>query len=628
MLNFRLAFFHSSHTIIGVNGGDSIGKFKKIFQESDGNAPILVAEHWIPNMERIPYTASQLQATMEAMKVVARFIAEDPNCKVEYNNQGVAMANMEKKTIFIPRIGEMNYEELMKLRRWTYHEAGHIIETQLTKKDEAALSDGKNLNKVLHGLWNAVEDVRMELALYKRQPGIPEVFEWGMDYNNKKNGALFTEGFTDKRGKLWEAECAMMFTARNRVPSWTMGPEAQWYFDTGMPIFKKVKNAKNASDSLKIAKEIYELLKTRLKEEQEKKKEEKEKDKEGDDGEEQKIPLPDNDNEFPGDLDEEDVEEVLKKAIEGGKDFNEQLKEEIEKLAKERPFNGYTACTDNDEFLVPQIGDHDSYTRLRMKMNSSISGMCRNLEQALRSMMNSRRFTHLDHGKVDMKKLTAIGKNLSRQVFYRLQPGDKLDTAVVMCIDESGSMDNYGQVQLLVIALSETLTKIGVPFEIFGASTKYGQGNAPNLNGFTRTNPITYRIYKTFGEHWERVKERTLSIYARHHHIDGEVVQFSGMRLAGRLEKRKIVFSLSDGSPCGGQSMDSELGSNLIRVCNRLRLSGTEVYGFGIGTEAPSDYYGKENFVYLEDAEKMSETFFRNFASIITKGRYNFSVVR
>ena len=253
--------------------------------------------------------------------------------------------------------------------------------------------------------------------------------------------------------------------------------------------------------------------------------------------------------------------------------------------------------------------------------------MSRALEQALRSLARVRKNSYLEHGKIDMRRLTVIAKSMSKKVFFEKKNGEALNTAVSIVIDESGSMSNcHLQMQLLALALGETLDKIGVPFEIIGASTMGRGFGMTNLEGFTRTNPIRWKIYKVFGENWNAVKERVTHIHHYNNHIDGEVVQFAASRLATRPERRKVILSLSDGEPCGGQGNDPEMAANLIRVCERCRKSGIEVYGFGVGTESPKAYYGQKNFIFLPksgDASglDMSLPFFVSLAQIITQGK-------
>jgi hypothetical protein len=63
------------------------------------------------------------------------------------------------------------------------------------------------------------------------------------------------------------------------------------------------------------------------------------------------------------------------------------------------------------------------------------------------------------------------------------------------------------------------------------------------------------------------------------------------------------------------------MAQQLKNVCNRLRKEGTEVYGFGIGTQNPAKYYGEDFFVYLDSIEAMGVKFFQRFASILTNGK-------
>jgi cobalamin biosynthesis protein CobT len=251
------------------------------------------------------------------------------------------------------------------------------------------------------------------------------------------------------------------------------------------------------------------------------------------------------------------------------------------------------------------------------------ASMTRALEQALRSICRCKREGYKRQGRIDHKRLTAISKGLSREVFFKVRDGQNLECAVEIIIDESGSMGNYREVRLLAIAIGEALSAIGVPFEITGTTTKHGWGSygCPPLDGMTRTNPIIYNHYVKFGEAWQSVRHRLIHTGAHVHNIDGEAIEYCAFRLASRKERRKIIFSLSDGSPCGGQGTDSHLGQNIKRVCEKARKNGMEVYGFGVNTMEPRRFYGDEFFVYLEDATTMDQVFIRKFAQVVTGGR-------
>ena len=60
---------------------------------------------------------------------------------------------------------------------------------------------------------------------------------------------------------------------------------------------------------------------------------------------------------------------------------------------------------------------------------------------------------------------------------------------------------------------------------------------------------------------------------------------------------------------------------NLKRVCDRVRKQGIDVFGFGLGTDKPGDFYSDKWFVYLKDVLNMGQEFVREFSRIITEGK-------
>lgn len=301
--------------------------------------------------------------------------------------------------------------------------------------------------------------------------------------------------------------------------------------------------------------------------------------------------------------------------------------EDLEEFFKNLPAidKEYTSRRDLDRHSSPTTKEDDktTYRQRLSQVSVTVSSMTRALEQALRSLSMCRKNPYLRAGNIDRNRLVAIAKNLSKEVFYRTQDGMKLDVAVAIIIDESGSMGNFYEVQLLAMAIGEALNSIGIPFEIIGATTAYCgfSYRMEPLNGFTRTNPIVYNHYKHFAEKWGSVRERIIYTGAHSHNVDGEVVEYAAFRLAQRKERRKVLFSLSDGEPCAGHGNDSEMCANLKRVCQRVRKHGIEVYGFGIGTDSPRTFYGKEWFIKLDSVEKMGADFVRSFVKIVTEGR-------
>jgi cobaltochelatase CobT len=327
----------------------------------------------------------------------------------------------------------------------------------------------------------------------------------------------------------------------------------------------------------------------------------------------------------------EQIENEMAEELQG-ETLAERLQKELQKLVAEADRNGeYTSIRDNDEFKTPETrpSDAQQYEERLKTVAPMVMQMVRSLEQAIRTLTMAKRATHMPRGKLDMHRLVPMVTGLDKRVFYRKEEGKALDVAVSIVIDESGSMrgGEADAVQAMAMALGEVLDQLHIPFEIIGSTTKYLRGNVniPALNGLDRTNPIVQTLFKTYNENWKLVRPRILKSGSHNHNVDGEVVEAAAKRLLGRREKRKIVFSLSDGQPDAGHMNSRAMGEHLKNVCGKARKVGVEVYGFGIGTSQPALYYGEKNFVHLDRIENLGQKFIAEFAAIISKGQLTFA---
>jgi cobalamin biosynthesis protein CobT len=311
-----------------------------------------------------------------------------------------------------------------------------------------------------------------------------------------------------------------------------------------------------------------------------------------------------------------------------GQDLNERANDEIAKALKDVEQSGqqlYTSRRDVDEHRTPNGGEIEKqqFAKVCDKMQNEVAAMTMALEQALRALTRCRKDQFMRSGRLDNSRMVEIAKNLSKEIFYQTRKGKELSTAVAIIIDQSGSMGCYAEIRDLTILLGECLSRLDIPFEVIGTTTKYecGDRGLPARDGFTRTNPIVYDHFKNFEEQWMVVRQRMMHLGSFKHNIDGEAVEYAAKRVSMRPETRKIVFSLCDGCPCGGQHNDSDLGQNIVNVSKNARKAGIEIYGVGIGTEAPASYYGAENFIELNDGEGKGQQFVTAFAKILTNGQ-------
>ena len=658
---------------------------------------------------------------------------------VWHDEKIVPNADPDKGVVNLPRLAcaeGFTQEELTVLRGNTDHEIGHC-------KESVGVSRRQWPKGPLFGIWNAIEDRRMERAFSKEWPGIRSTFRDALGIANRKIGGNILDG--KEYPPLWEALAAMSFQSEGEAPTWKLTDKADHYYQAGYATFSEWRECETARDALDLAKRLHAVLNQANKDWQEKQDDgqgqgsgdgederdgqdgqpgekksddsdgeggqdaggqdagepagesdeegdkdagdgsgaggSKELDDDGDDsgdsedgqsggggsdddgdgqgdgasggGEPDEGGEPDRHDgaeghggggrgpggghrdELPDDEDvdrgltPEDVERAIAEDMDGDNPIDlvkgEIVVEAMERVERDAWSSGaspYTALRHTDEHTVP-AGDRDEFMALRKSIQTSVFALTRMLEQALRAMASCRRLRGKRSGRLDATRLVHVAKSLSRDVFERKRLGSKLDTAVVLVIDESGSMWACREIGKVVAAMGEAMSACNIPFEIVGATTKYSGGarRCPCLDGFTRTNPVVYMHYKSFGERWAGVAHRIVEIAARKHHIDGEVVEHGAARLLGRRESRKVVISLSDGDPCGGQGNDRELASNLVRVCKRAREAGVEVYSLSIDTTTPARYYGKENSVVMKKGDDFGKEFARNFVKILTDGR-------
>jgi hypothetical protein len=674
----------------------------------------------------------------DAMSVIAKWMGKNYGLNVVFHNGTAVDADIFKGVIRIPKLAcssGLTDEALTLLRGRVYHEAGHIANTKLDKSDYP--------KGVLFEILNAIEDRRMERWIGDEYPGAKMVFAENSKYYNRKIANDVAEGKVN--APLWEALVAMGFQSEGLMPQWRLSEKAQMYFDAGYDTFCKWKGLRNAKGSLKLAKELFDILKD-AHEEYKQQGDEGDGDENGEpqeggnaqqggepqkgepqegEGEPQTGSPTDFDNEEnekngagqPGDEEEdeegegaggseetdEDGEEDATGASKGDDDAaegaesdaeedgagaskdedsddgatatetadndeknkydtnyeeqkggttKERTPEEDDELEKEMQDEAdgkgldeyqqedidealdeldpadkkYLSRRDLDEHNIIEGDERDKeiFKRDRAEVAVAVASMVRALEQAMRARTRCRKNQFMRSGKIDKTRLTQIAKSLSKEVFYQHQKGEKLETAVEIIIDESGSMSYYREVRQVAIAVSESLAQLNIPFEVTGSTTKYGGGDSriADRNGLSRTNPIVYDHFKLFSQQWVNVCHNMSKTRSWMHNVDGEVVEYAARRLLDRPESRKVVIVLSDGLPDAGHGNGPEMGRNITRTCERARQAGIEVYAFGLDTRDPAKFYGHDNFVYLPSGEALGPKFAAEFCAIVSGGRF------
>ena len=306
-----------------------------------------------------------------------------------------------------------------------------------------------------------------------------------------------------------------------------------------------------------------------------------------------------------------------------GEDMDTILEKELQKMIKEAQadFGEYTAYTAEDEIIKAEKKP-DNFNKAYSTIAGAISMLASHLEQSLRTQSRCRNIGNRDKGYLDRNALPMLAKNLTKNVFYTKRQGISLDTTVSILIDESGSMwGAHEYCRSMAIAIAEVLERLNVKFEILGHTTGQTYQLAyEDKQHFNRVTKMMLFEHKNFNESYRNEKYRLGSIHHYNCNIDGEALLATFKRAIEQKSNRHIILVLSDGEPSGAKSGGERHLTNAVQYC---RKNGCEVYAFGIGTDEPEKYYGKDSFIYLPSINDLNGQFFRKLSNIIINGRMN-----
>lgn len=277
------------------------------------------------------------------------------------------------------------------------------------------------------------------------------------------------------------------------------------------------------------------------------------------------------------------------------------------------------------------------YDRLKAGTATETNKMRKKIERALLSMKERVWRGGHEDGALDPRAL-AKAMTGRENVYRKKGMGEDFDTAVLICVDASGSMQGKKDVaQQSLIALSEVLDRIGVPFavtawntdslcvtdgthgvefaghgsevydnyrkagrEAHNAAHEAGKGRPSHL----RLQPVTVYELKSFEDNL-KVAQPYIAGYG---HLVGSgntdadsILNAYNRLLKDRPEKRKVMLVLSDGATCGTTFHDDDV--RLKYVCEQLE-NECEMIGIGVLDESVKEYY--TNWVVCQSLDELA----------------------
>lgn len=291
---------------------------------------------------------------------------------------------------------------------------------------------------------------------------------------------------------------------------------------------------------------------------------------------------------------------------------------------------GYQVFTDEFDEIIDAASLHERGELIRLrtlldnhigKLSNIVGRLSSRLQRRLLAKQNRGWEFDREEGLLDTSRLSRIIINPLNTLSFKCEKEIKLRDTVVSClIDNSGSMRGRPILLAAITAdmMARTLERCGVKVEILGFTTRAWKGGharerwlvsgQPSQPG--RLNDLRHIVYKSADTPWRRAR-LGLGLMLREgllkENIDGEALLWAYRRLCVRLEQRKILIVISDGTPVDDATLSANSGSileqHLRQVIAEIEDSGrVELSAIGIGHDV-TRYYRRA--LTLVDADQL-----------------------
>lgn len=287
--------------------------------------------------------------------------------------------------------------------------------------------------------------------------------------------------------------------------------------------------------------------------------------------------------------------------------------------------------TEGDHVEEIKDGDKQQYRTFMQKAIAMVAVMKRKLTRAMLSSAVSSWEPDKLRGKVNPRAAHRVALGTSKRVFRQRVEAEKLDTAVQMMIDHSGSMygDKLQLAAMTAIILGEICHQLGISFSVCGFSTDEGydgrrrweKASPEEREIYSRWDNQWIGMYKDFDDSWPHSCHKLINMvrHSKNNTYDGESLKLGAQRLLQRREKRKILFWLNDGEPCptGVDSRQAlvEFTAQAAKEVEKL----VEVVAFGIMTDSVKQFY--KNWVQVNTIEELPKICLNQLTQLLVKGR-------
>lgn len=274
--------------------------------------------------------------------------------------------------------------------------------------------------------------------------------------------------------------------------------------------------------------------------------------------------------------------------------YEEELSEELQKEAdKIRYGNAHRGVHVNVNRMCYVHPDYmETYQKAAPPLLLISKRLQKQIMQILKDFKEGGKLDNLPMG----KRMTV--RNAYRndgRLFYKLKlPNDRIDIAVAILNDESGSMCSCNRItyaRSASIILHDFCKGLGIPVAIYG---------------HTEIDDVELYAYAEFDSIDNKDQYRLMDMSARAGNRDGAALRYVAERLMTRPEAIKLLILISDGQPAADGYYGTEAEADLRGIKKEYTSKGIQLFAAAIGDDKPNiqRIYG-DGFLDISNLEKL-----------------------
>lgn len=614
---------------------------------------------------------------MHEMQTTSSILGRNAGIDVVFEGK---QAKTDGKTIYLPSMPqehELTKEQVLTMRGYVDHEAGHIRHSDMDRIMEFYDRCQNNDKEKLQFLHNAVEDVWMEDQVMQEYPG-----SWKNLYQCQElvRGREVSElaradpsvsvPFHESMSKKTPDAAAMAIVTNKPAFKDGLNNQAARALVTEEDVLKwsdrwaeLALQCKNSNDTIDLAKSIWELL-----EDPEKMSSMDPQDFDGTEGagmeegenseayknsggkkaetaEGTKVKGRDGEwGDYKGEGEGDDKIEFqpgrdrLESDLADGDSAGGGIGD-LGTMSGSTHYKVYS--TSDDKYYLPGKGkvkdgsrdyndiitatDTRGYYASKNKMRASILVMKSKLRRALMAKLQRDWEFGREVGRLDTKRLVAASQGINTVFKKRVDREDE-DTAVSILIDMSGSMHGrkVEYAQDCAIALAECFEGTQIKYRISGFSNReFPNGAADSYydnrgRSYHRYERLDHIVFKNYNDtlRQRRAQLGHVEQAAGGNNSDYDFIVRELNTLRDRPEARKVLFVLSDGSPaCSSDYSYDDHTKHCKKAIDAARRQGVECVGIGICDSAVKNIY--DDHVVINNPSDLSKVAFNKLTKIL-----------